>query len=79
MIPNDDRLPTSLGETIHLVRELLAITEDVDRRLRLAANNERDANRYRWLREHPAFETEAFLGGLTPEEFDKVVDERRSA
>jgi hypothetical protein len=34
----------------------------------------RDADRYRWLRQNPAFETEAFLGGLTPEQFDTVVD-----
>jgi hypothetical protein len=33
-----------------------------------------DVRRYRWLRENPAFETEAFLGGLTPEEFDQAVD-----
>ena len=33
-----------------------------------------DANRYRWLREHPAFETESFLSGLTPEQYDLVVD-----
>lgn len=37
----------------------------------------RDAARYRWLRKNPAFETEALLGGLSPEEFDKLVDERR--
>lgn len=33
-----------------------------------------DAMRYQWLREHPAWETEAFLSGLTPEEFDAAVD-----
>ena len=35
-----------------------------------------DSERYRWLRENPAFETEAFLSGLTPTEFDAVVDAR---
>lgn len=34
----------------------------------------KDAARYRFLRECPAFETEAFLTGLTPEQFDLVVD-----
>ena len=33
-----------------------------------------DAARYRWLREHPAWETEAFLSWLTPQEFDTAVD-----
>lgn len=37
-----------------------------------------DADRYRWLRENPAFETEAVLGGLTPEQFDEVVDRMRA-
>jgi len=33
-----------------------------------------DAARYRWLREHPAWETEAFLSGLTAEQFDAAID-----
>ena len=36
----------------------------------------RDAARYRWLRERPAWETEAFLGGLGPKQFDAAVDAR---
>lgn len=32
------------------------------------------AERYAWLRQHPAFETEALLAGLSPEEFDALVD-----
>ncbi len=38
----------------------------------------KDAKRYQWLREHPAWETEAFLMGLTPELFDKFVDQAMS-
>lgn len=34
----------------------------------------RDAKRYRWIRERGAWETEAFLNGLTPEEYDAAVD-----
>jgi hypothetical protein len=34
----------------------------------------KDAERYRWLREHPAFETEAFLSGLAPSQYDLMVD-----
>lgn len=34
-------------------------------------------DRYAWLREHPAWESEAFLAGLTPEEFDAAVDKAR--
>jgi len=30
--------------------------------------------RYAWLRENPAWETEVFLSGLTPEQFDVAVD-----
>lgn len=41
-----------------------------------AAERARWSKRYSWLRENPAFETEAFLSGLTPEEFDAVVDAR---
>ena len=33
-----------------------------------------EAMRYRWLRLHPAFETESTLGGLTPEQYDALVD-----
>lgn len=33
-----------------------------------------DAKRYRWIREHGAWETEAFLNGLTPAEYDAAVD-----
>lgn len=54
------------GETEH--------ERDVVRRFHL--DHLRDSIRYRWLRMHPAFDTELFLGGLTPEEFDAVVDER---
>jgi hypothetical protein len=36
-----------------------------------------EVDRYRWLRENPAFETEAFLSGLTPEEYDAAVDKAR--
>ena len=32
------------------------------------------ARRYEWIRKNPAFETEAFLSGLTPEEYDALVD-----
>jgi hypothetical protein len=38
-----------------------------------------DAARYQWLREHPAFETEAVLASLTPGEFDALVDRRRGS
>lgn len=36
----------------------------------------RDVQRYRWLREHGAWETEAFLNGLSAEQYDKALDER---
>lgn len=35
---------------------------------------ERDAKRYRWIREHGAWETEAFMMGLTPEQYDEALD-----
>ncbi len=35
-----------------------------------------DAERYRWLRKHPAWETEAFLSGITPTEYDAAIDDR---
>lgn len=39
----------------------------------------RDAERYRWLREHGAWETEAFLGSLTAEQYDAAIDAARAA
>jgi hypothetical protein len=36
----------------------------------------RDAERYRWLREHGAWESEAFLNGTSPAEFDAALDAR---
>ena len=30
--------------------------------------------RYLWIREHPAWQSEAFLSGLAPEKFDEAVD-----
>ena len=35
------------------------------------------ADRYKLLRKNPSFETESFLGGLTPDQFYNVVDEHR--
>jgi hypothetical protein len=35
---------------------------------------EQDAVRYRWLRNNPDWETEMFLSGLTPVEFDAAID-----
>ena len=35
---------------------------------------ERDAARYRWIRERGAWETEAFLNGLSPIDYDCAVD-----
>lgn len=35
------------------------------------------AARYEWLRLNPAFDTEAALSGLSPEEFDAAVDAAR--
>lgn len=35
--------------------------------------------RYMWLRQNPAWETEAYLAGLSPEEFDAAVDAARGA
>lgn len=34
-----------------------------------------DAARYRWERQNPAWETESFLGGLSPKEYDAAIDE----
>ena len=36
------------------------------------------AGRYKWIRENPAWETEAFLSGLTPKEYDSEIDKRIS-
>ena len=44
--------------------------EDVNRILLM----ERDAVRYRWIRERGAWETEAFLAGISPEEYDAAID-----
>ena len=35
---------------------------------------EQDAARYRYLRNNPDWETEMFLSGLTPVEFDAAID-----
>lgn len=35
---------------------------------------DRDAARYRWIRQRGAWETEAVLNGLTPEQYDAAVD-----
>lgn len=40
----------------------------------LALDFERDAKRYRWIRQRGAWETESFLNGLTPEEYDAALD-----
>ena len=42
---------------------------------RMVKELERDAARYRWLRERGAWETEAFLNGLTDDEFDVAIDD----
>jgi len=34
-------------------------------------------DRYQWLRQNPAFESESVLSGLGPAEFDQLVDARR--
>jgi hypothetical protein len=47
---------------------------DIDRAFDKYEATLKDARRYQWLREHPAWETEAFLGGLSPEQFDAAVD-----
>lgn len=50
---------------------LEALNEDLKR------ENEglrRDAARYRWIRQHGAWETEALLNSLQPEEYDELVD-----
>lgn len=36
-----------------------------------------DAERYRWEREHPAWETEMFLSDLTPKQYDAEIDKAR--
>lgn len=33
-----------------------------------------DAERYRWIRQRGAWETEAFLNGLSPEQYDAAID-----
>lgn len=50
---------------------LLNILKDLDS---LKANSER----YRWEREHPAWETEAFLADLSPEQYDAAIDKART-
>jgi hypothetical protein len=52
--------------TAHVIRDLAQQVEDL----------QADARRYQWLRLHPAWETEAFLGGLSPEEFDAAVGDQ---
>ncbi len=37
-----------------------------------------DAERYRWLRENCAFETEAWLSHCTPQDYDKAIDAARA-
>ena len=41
--------------------------------------DKRDAARYRWIRERGAWETEEYLNGLTPEQYDAAVDAAMSA
>lgn len=36
-----------------------------------------NAERYAWEREHPAWESEAYLSGVTPEEYDAAIDKAR--
>lgn len=38
------------------------------------AAEHRDAMRYRWIRERGAWDTEAALNGLSPEEYDAALD-----
>lgn len=38
-----------------------------------------DSARYRWERENPAWETEAFLMNMSPEEYDAAIDRARAA
>ena len=47
-------------------------------RVRADAEMRRNARRYEKIRLNPAWETEAFLDGLSPEEFDEAVDKRFS-
>lgn len=37
--------------------------------------NDLYVQRYAWLRKNPAFDSEATLGAMTPEEFDYAVDQ----
>lgn len=37
----------------------------------------RDAERYRWSREHPQILLEHTSGSITPEQYDAIVDELR--
>jgi len=45
----------------HEVRELAAIKDDADR--------------FQWLKEHPAFESEAWLGSCTQAEYVERIDQ----
>ena len=74
-------LPAQAGEpegAMELLREaaFLATLTTNDRLENELAAAQRDAERYRWIREHGAWETESFLSSLDPEQYDAAIDNR---
>lgn len=57
-------------------RELRSDLQRAQSNYSFEAKVHRDAERYRWIREHGAWETEAFLNGLSAEEYDREIDKR---
>jgi hypothetical protein len=59
---------------IHLEFDGMLLTVYSNEEVERLRTHLKDAKRYQWLRQNPAWETEAFLGELTPEQFDVEVD-----
>jgi hypothetical protein len=59
---------------IHLEFDGMLLTVYSNEEVERLRTHLKDAKRYQWLRQNPAWETEAVLGELTPEQFDVEVD-----
>jgi len=70
------KLATEVWQTSHWTSEQLKRLERFAELV--SAPMRADAERYRWLRENCAFETEAWLSHCTPQDYDKAIDAIRA-
>ena len=85
-IADRDRIAALFDElrprrVLHLATNVARMPRKDRERLYLLLSDRarRDAERYRWIRLRGAWDTEAFLNGLSPEQYDDALDAAMAA